>query len=320
MKNRFSGILVTVCLICLAPFSAMAQETEDWIRDSTAMYDSLLTELMMLGLLEKPYQSFFDVNAGLGNGAYALQSKNGATASNTLLYNAGAGYYHKSGFSVSGGVNMGNDGVKTGIMQGFVSPAFDVYGDKVRAGINFFRYFNNPETEMYLSPLVNEFYGYFEYKKWYLQPKLAVDYGWGTMEGLETITRLDTVRQNRRNVVVRRISEEIKTVSFPWDLSFIFTLKHDYYPHLGKKRMLYTPAISVVAGTGRYGTNLAVNSIGNRLFNNGQNGSKLLQTSSDRSSSGNNASSNSSFPDEQNKIQLSNLNQSQNIQATFGKA
>ncbi len=310
MKKPGLMFLFPVFMLLFSPVVTFSQNPDFTNIDTTAVYDSLIQELLMLGMLEKPQHSFFDLNTGLGNGTYALQSKTGMVNQHSLFFNAGAGYYHKSGFSLSGGMNAGHDGSKTRIMQGYISPSFDHYGDKVKTGLSFFRYFNNKNTEMYLSPLVNEFYGYVQYNRWYLMPKLAVDYAWGSVEELQQIARLDTVQQGRgrgRGAIVRRVTQEISTVSYPFDVSLIFSLKHDYYPRIAKKAILYSPSVSVIAGTGRYGSNLAVNSIGNRLYNTGQSGSSLLQSPEGSSTTAT------------NDFMLTNLNLVQNVQASFGK-
>jgi hypothetical protein len=110
---------------------------------------------------------------------------------------------------------------------------------------------------------VNEIYSYVVYKKWWLQPKLAIDYAWGTYDELASIKTIDTVRYRRFAPIVRYLSKQ-NTLAKVSDISFIFTLRHDFIatPKNNYKQFFrYTPSVLLLAGTSTFGTNTPLNSL-----------------------------------------------------------
>lgn len=255
--------------------NAKAQDssfTQEMARfDTTAFYDSIMAELRVLGLVGNARKSFFDINAGIGNGSFALQNNNFKVSTNHLFYNTGLGYYHKSGLSISSGFNFTNDQGTFKLFQAFVSPAYDYQNKNVAFGVAGFKYFNQQDLSFYVSPLVNELFTYVVVKKWWLQPKLLIDYAWGTYDQLAGIKAIDTMRYRRFAPIVRYLSKQNSTASVS-DLSFIFTLRHDFVAmpkSMSRRFFRYTPAITVLAGTSTYGTNTPLNALsGPRLATN----------------------------------------------------
>lgn len=238
--------------------------------DTTAMYDSLLQELRMLGLTGAGAKSFFDVNVGLGNGSFALQNGTVDVKTNHIFYNTGFGYYHKSGLSVSGGINVTNDSGSLTLYQGYVSPSFDYQSKNVAFGLSYFHYFNKQDLSFYVSPLVNELYTYVVLKKGWLVPKLAFDYGWGTYDQLDNLKYIDTVRFRRFAPIVRYLSKQESTANVH-DFSVMLSVRHDFTSKSAGSSshyFRYTPSLLLLAGTSTYGTNTPLGSLnGPRMSN-----------------------------------------------------
>jgi hypothetical protein len=217
----------------------------------------------MLGLAGVEPKSFFDVNLGLGNGTFALQNRNFEVKTNHIFYNAGLGYYHKSGFSLSGGLNVTNDSGNLILFQGHISPAFDLQTKSLAFGISYFHYFNRKNLSFYISPLVNEFFTYVVFKKGWLVPKLAFDYAWGTYDQLDNLKYIDTVRFRRFAPIVRYLSKQESNAAVH-DFSVMLSVRHDFTTRLGGSSVQffrYTPSLLLLAGTSTYGTNTPLGSL-----------------------------------------------------------
>lgn len=272
MLKLIASALLAAALLLAPPSKAQCDSSAFYLAtiDTTALYDSLLQELQMLGLAGKGPKSYFDINVGFGNGNFAWQ--NAALAQNTgqLFYTGGLGYYHKSGLSLSGGANLTNNNGKASIYQSYISPAYDFRNRKLATGISFYRYFNQQDLSFYLSPLVNELYSYFTLRNTWLQPKLAVDYAWGTYDELAGLQFIDTVRFRRFAPIVRYLSRQNRIANVS-DLSLMFSLRHDFIATAkdGSDRFFrYSPSVLLLAGTATYGTNTPLNSLtGPRMTN-----------------------------------------------------
>lgn len=272
MKQLYSIFLLAI-LLAVAPKARAQDSSFSQLLagiDTTAMYDSLLQELRMLGLTGAGRKSFFDINMGFGNGSFALQNSNYDVKTDHIFYNSGLGYYHKSGLSFSGGLNMTNDKGSFTLYQGFISPSFDHQSKKIAAGISYFHYFNKKDLGFYVSPLVNELYAYVLYKKGWLVPKLAFDYGWGTYDQLENLKLIDTVRFRRLAPIVRYLGKQDNSAPVH-DFSTMLSVRHDFIV-MGKGRsnvyFRYTPSLLLLAGTSTYGTNTPLGSLtGPRMSN-----------------------------------------------------
>ena len=102
--------ILIVCTIMLLVLNNYAQDTTV---NAVSKADSMaLDDLMsLLDSADAPI-SYTSITAGIGNRLFsirnnALNSKESST--NTIIYSASAGYFHKSGLSLTAGVNMLND-------------------------------------------------------------------------------------------------------------------------------------------------------------------------------------------------------------------
>jgi hypothetical protein len=231
--------------------------------DTTALYDSILAELKLLGIGVKSKKSFFDVNAGVGNGTFSLLNQSVVVQTDHLFYNSGVGYYHKSGLALTSGFNFTNEQGRMILFQSYISPGYDYSSKNISFGVSGFHYFNRENLSFYVSPLVNELFGYVVYKKWWLQPKFSVSYGWGKYDELSALRLVDTLRYPRLARLVRELSKQQRYANIQ-DVATIFTLRHDFIANGGKKNnnwWRYTPSLTFLLGTAVYGTNTPLNSL-----------------------------------------------------------
>ena len=217
----------------------------------------------MMGLLDAP-KNTCNISAGAGNGTFSqrLYSANAKQQSQSkIYYNASAGFYHKFGAGITGGISMVDDKGKFVLFQGYISPSYDYRNRKISTGVAYYRYFNKDDLSFYVSPLVNEVYGYFTYKKGWLIPKLVVDYGWGSSSSVladSSFVQLLRRRFPRRRAGQLQVEERVN------DFSLVASVKHNFFwskIFSKKDDLLFAPSVSLVAGTSRYGTNLPLGSI-----------------------------------------------------------
>ncbi len=227
-------LFVFIFLVCKKQFA----------QDSTINKDDSLALNDLMGLLhaaDRP-SSYVSINAGIGNRLFsqrnnAINSKQ--TSTSTLIYSPSVGYYHKSGVSLSAGVNLLNDPAKGFTASQFsISPAFDLLGNKyVSAGISYARYFVNDKYSVYASPVQDDWYAYINYKKTWLEPGIAAGYSSGKF------TEIFSFKLPLTGIVLTDTGV-YKIKSF----SMIASLKHDFewYEIFGKKDgIVFTPSLQL---------------------------------------------------------------------------
>jgi hypothetical protein len=135
-----------------------AQDSINILRDLMAMLDSA----------DRP-ESYVFANIGIGNRLFT--SKNDALnakqdISSTLIYSPSLAYYHKSGFNITAGASLLNDGERFGVNQYSVTPAFDLVGNKnFGVDISYTHYFVQDKFSEFSSPIQDDFFSSFTYKK-----------------------------------------------------------------------------------------------------------------------------------------------------------
>src|SRR5262249_32871832 len=86
----------------------------------------------------------------------------------------------KNGLGITASANMIDDGKSHNFYQFTISPSFDYIKDrKLATGISYTKYITKDALPFYTSPLQNEIYGYFLWRKAWLQPGITANYGWG---------------------------------------------------------------------------------------------------------------------------------------------
>ena len=107
------------------------------------------------------------------------------------------------------------------------------------AGISYTRYFFKDSSDIPVTPITNEMFAYFFYRKWWLEPGISVDFGWGRFKE----------QLNRR-------AERTITGS---DFNIIADVRHSFiFLDVLKKdaAILLMPVASFTAGTAHYYSNL----------------------------------------------------------------
>jgi len=154
--------------------------------DTLALLDSMADDFAMLkNLMAEEKASYFNINASLGNQMFSKNnfSLNSQQATeNTLSFKPGAGYYHKSGLSISGLGYLNLNNPKVGFYQASITPAYDYSGKgKLAAGISYTRYFTQSKDTLpdFATPYDNEFYGYVFLAEGAIQPGITFGYATG---------------------------------------------------------------------------------------------------------------------------------------------
>lgn len=226
--------------------------------DTTAVLDSLMKEFDNFLDSMTIRKSFFMVSATAGNGVFSFESKGSAlnvTTRNKLILSPSAGYYHKSGLGLSATAFMLSDSGRMNVYQYALSPSFDWIKRAFSTGIAYTRYFHKDSLNFYVTPIQNELFAYFSYKKWWLRPTVSIGYGWGSKTELEKrqMTRLAALLHFRR-----RPTLTTRNVESVQDFSLTISLRKDidwYDVLLKDDNLTLTPVILLNSGTQNFGFN-----------------------------------------------------------------
>ena len=236
------------------------EKVEDWAIDSTIDYDLLLQDMeSFLDSISSPH-SYLLGSFAMGTGYFNYTSK-----STTLLetrrdftYIPTLGYYHKSGLSLNATGNIITDNSKPNLYQIAVSPGYDYLENKnLATGITYTRFFTKDTLSFYTTPLQNELFAYFTYRKWWIRPTIALSYGWGNRTDYVEREELIQDLRLRRSGVTRINSKESIT-----DFSVIASLRHDFYwlnVFSYKDHFRLTPQLAFISGTQKFGFNQSAN-------------------------------------------------------------
>jgi hypothetical protein len=155
-----------------------------------------------------------------------------------------------------------------------LSPSFDYLANKNFAtGFSYTRYFTKDSLPFYTSPLQNELYSYFVYRKWWLKPMISVNYGWGSRTDYKQRETLIQDLRLRRNGFTRVNSTE--SVS---DLSLVASVRHDFYwldVFSYNDHFRISPQLSFASGSQKFGFNQSSNTYGVAV----RNGTNILYNS-----------------------------------------
>ncbi|MFL5810631.1 MAG: hypothetical protein ACJ749_14005 [Flavisolibacter sp.] len=219
-------------------------------------YNLLFNELdALLDSLTAP-RSFVLFNLGIGNGFfnYETKSSNLLTSLKKTFYTPSLAYFSKTGVGVSGTVVMVNDGVNLNPYQFYFTGSYDyLKNSKFITGFALTHFFTRDSLPFYTSPLKNEVYAYFVYKKLFVKPSVAVSYGWGTRSDYaEREDQITSLRLGLKGYTRIDTRESIN------DFNVITSVRHDFYwlNVLGKNDYVrLTPQIVFTSGTQKFGFN-----------------------------------------------------------------
>ncbi|MBO9203442.1 MULTISPECIES: hypothetical protein [Niastella] len=222
--------------------------------DTTAILDSLLKDFdaYLDSLVSK--KSFFTINTSIGTGYFSFNEKNSVTVNTEkkLIFSPSIGYFHKSGLGFSASAYaLLHEGMN--FYQYSISPSFDRIKKSYSTGIAYTRYFTKDALNFYTTPIQNELFAYFSYKKWWVRPTVSLSYGWGSKEEKE---KKEAMRFARLQEALNRFY--VKNTTSLSDFSATISVRKDFdwYSVLSKRdNITLTPIAMINAGTQTYGFN-----------------------------------------------------------------
>ena len=237
--------------------------------DTTIDYGELFQDFeAFMDSILSPH-SYFLATISLGKSFYNFESKTNSStkAIQKLTYSPTVGYYHKSGLGINATGYIVDDGTKMNLYQSSVSPSFDYLKNKAIAMcISYTQFFTKDSLPFYTTPLQNELYGYFTYRKSWIRPTVAVSYGWGSRSDYsEREEQLIDIWLRRRGYTYINTEESIS------DFSLTTSIRHDFYwldVLTYKDHIRFTPQLSFTSGTQKFGFNQKSNTYVTKLPNN----------------------------------------------------
>ena len=219
-------------------------------------YDELFNELdLLLDSLTEP-KSFTLFNVAVGHNYFNYQSKSSylLETSRRITYSPSLGYYSKSGLGISANSILVHDGLKLNPYQFNVTGSYDyLENHRFLTGFALTHFFTRDSLPFYTSPLKNEAYAYFTYRKFWLKPSVAVSYGWGSRNEYEEREEyITSLRLSTRGYTSINTRESVN------DFNLIGSVRHDFYwlDVLGKRDYIrFTPQIVFTSGTQKFGFN-----------------------------------------------------------------
>lgn len=198
-------------------------------------------EKQLDSLLQKQQKSEVVVGVGYGNNpAYGSKVTNFELPIVLKTFVAPSlSYYHKSGIyaGVSAYYLFNSDHQPW--FEWDLTAGYDYTKNKnFLTGISYTRYLFADSTDVPATPIRNEVFTYFYYRRWWLQPGVSLDYGWGKKVS-EGMHKRETLRGNDFNTIV--------SVRHPFMFSGVLS-RMDV--------LMFTPSVNFTMGTANYYSNL----------------------------------------------------------------
>ncbi len=266
MKRKLLVILIV--LTGIQNVQAQKDTTNKNAIYSDIDYDELFNELDdFLDSLTKP-RSFAIVNMSVGNRIFNFKSASSTNlySDKKLSFSPSVGYYNKNGLgaNIATAIIKENNGFNA--YQFLATASYDYLKNRsFLTGISYTRYFTKDSLNFYTSPLQNEVFSYFSYRRSFLKPSLFASYGWGSRTEVEEredkiISKIKRGRGNRNNggIIDDIFVEEITTKEHIRDFNLSLSLSHDFYwldVLFSDDHVRFTPQVSFSAGTQNFGFN-----------------------------------------------------------------
>ena len=228
-------------------------QTADSIIDNGFDSTAVLKELMALLDSVKIPTSYFSVDAGVGNRLFSIHNNrlNARQSSiSTLVYTPGISYFHKSGFSLSAGAYLLNEKDNGfGASQYSLMPSCHLLNnDAIGFSVSYTHLFVKDYFSPYASPIQNDFYTAFSYKKSWIEPGIAAGYSTGIYK--QVIEKDTTIGLIRRRLY-DSITNNLRSFSMMLSASHDFEWEHIFDDDDG---FLFTP--SLILNFGSYNINV----------------------------------------------------------------
>ena len=248
------------------PKDTSLSKSESLIIDTSLDYDILFNELdAFLDSISSPH-SYTLAALVFQKGYFNYKNKNDIflEAARKVTFTPTAGYYHKNGLGITGMASFVSDKEAFRFYQLAISPSYDYLENKSLAtGISYTRYLTKDSLPFYTSPLQNELYTYFTYRKSWFKPMVALSYGWGSRSDYKQREEYITSLQLRRTGYTR-----INTTESISDLSLIASIRHDFYwldVFSYNDHIRLTPQLTFTSGSQKFGFNQSSSTYGTAL-------------------------------------------------------
>lgn len=249
--------------------SAIVPQKEIPLIDTSIDYDELFRDFdAFMDSILSP-NSYFLASLSFGKSYYNFETKSSLLIepSKKLTYSPTLGYYHRSGVGLTMTGYIVNDETNMNFYQFSIAPSFDYLKNKrMAAGISFTKFVTKDSLPFYTTPLQNELYAYFTYRKAWIRPTLALSYGWGSRSDY---TKRESVIQDLR--LRRRGYTYINTQESVRDFSVMVSVRHDFYwldIFSNKDHIRFSPQLALTSGTQKFGFNQSSSTYGTAIRTN----------------------------------------------------
>ncbi|WP_126247202.1 hypothetical protein [Chitinophaga rhizosphaerae] len=140
-------------------------------------------ERQLDSLLDSRYKSEVTLAVGFGNNpAYGGKAADAFRPINMKPFlSPSVTYTHKSGLFANAAAYYLLSGGNKPWFEFDLGGGYDYTRNRdLMTGISYTRYFYADSSDVPQTPVKNELYAYFIYRKWWLQPGLSLDFGWGS--------------------------------------------------------------------------------------------------------------------------------------------
>lgn len=275
MLKKWS-ILLAFIMLAVAAYpqgkavdSVIIPPKDVFVLDTTIDYEELFQDFdAFMDSILSPH-SYFLANLSMGKGYYNFENKDISfiSTSKKLTYSPTLGYYHKGGLGITGIGYIVDDGQNMNFYQYAISPSFDYLQNRnFASGVSYTRFFTKDSLPFYTTPIQNELYGYFTYRKWWFRPTLALSYGWGSRtDYMQREDLIQDLRLRRRGFTYINTKESIS------DFSLTTSARHDFYwldVFAFKDHIRLTPQLAFTSGTQKFGFNQSSSTYATVIRNN----------------------------------------------------
>lgn len=232
-----------------------------FLSDTSIDYDALFQDFdaFMDSILNPGSYFMASVSAAKGYYSSLVEGTFGEIESaKRMTYSPLLGYYDKSGVGLSATGYVANDGQNLNFYQLVISPSFDYLKNKnLAAGISYSRFITKDSLPFYTTPIQNELYAYFTWRKWWVRPSVSLSYGWGSRSDyVQREEIIQDLRLRRRGFTYINTKESVRdfsvTASVRHDFFWLDVLKYNDHIRL-------TPQFSFTSGTQKFGFNQTSN-------------------------------------------------------------
>lgn len=266
MYKRWCSILIfhlsgIVVFAQVNPKDSALKKAEPPVIDTTLDYSDVMFDELehFLDSILSPH-SYTLTALSIQKGYFNYKSKSEVFLEPTrkLAFTPAVGYYHKNGLGITGTASFVSDRDAFRFYQLAITPSYDYLENKnLATGISYTRYFTRDSLPFYTSPLQNELYAYFTYRKWWFKPMVAASYGWGSRSDYRQREEYITSLQLRRTGFTR-----VNTTESVNDFSLITSVRHDFYwldVFTYNDHIRLTPQLTYTSGSQKFGFNQSSN-------------------------------------------------------------